>query len=156
MRSSAQIGLKMRKLRFIFRVFSMVTSCVVVATAIFTTVLNPTDSISPMVLWQIPAVSMLCTLGCLIYPWDAAMTRKEKGIRIFLHYLYTNGVVLISGILFEWYSIKKIGNVISMVLTIAVIFAVVSGITWKRTSIEAQNMNKRLREYQQQKDGERS
>lgn len=142
----------MRKLRFIFQVFSTVTSCVVVAVAIFTTLLYPTDSMSPMVLWQIPAVSMLCTLGCLIYPWDVVMTGKERGIKIFLHYLYTNVVVLVSGILFEWYNIKKIRSVISMVIVIAVIFAVVSGITWKRASIEAKNMNERLQEYQRQKD----
>lgn len=145
----------MRKLRFIFQIFCEVTSCVVVAVAIFTTVLFPVDSMSPMILWQIPAVSMLCALGCLIYPWDVVMTKKEMGVKIFLHYLYVNGVVLISGILFDWYDVKKIGSVISMVIIIAVIFAVVSGIAWKRTAKEAKSMNEKLQQqYRQKADGE--
>lgn len=145
--------IKMRKLKFIFRVFAMVTCCVVMATAFFTTVLNPTDTISPMVLWQIPGVSMLCALGSLIYPWDIRMTRREMRIRIFLHYLYINAVVLIAGRIFDWYGMQ-IRNIVSMVITIAVIFAVVSGISWRRAAIDAKNMNESLLQYQQIKEGD--
>ena len=33
----------MRKIRFLFEIFSMVTACVVMAVAFFTTVLDPAD-----------------------------------------------------------------------------------------------------------------
>ncbi len=138
----------MKKVNFIFRIFSMVTSCVIVAVAFFTTFLSPEDSLNPMILWQIPAISMLCALGCLIYPWDVKMSKVETGVRIFLHYLYINAVVLISGLLFDWYNVKSVKSVLYMVLTIAVIFTVVSVISWRRETEVAKCMNEKLQEYQ--------
>lgn len=139
----------MKKLRFVFRIWSMVTGCVVLAVAFFTTVVNPTDSVSPMILWQIPGISMLCALGSLIYPWGVRITKREMGIQVFLHYLYINAVVLISGRLFDWYNAKDVRSVLIMVITIAVIFAVVSGISWRCSGQEAKSMNEKLQEYQQ-------
>ena len=142
---------RMRKVKFIFRIFLMVTSCVIVSVAIFTTVFNHTDFLEPMILWQIPVVSLLCALGCLIYPWDVVMTKKEMGIRIFLHYLYINAVVMISGWLFDWYNVKSMKSVLYMVISIAVIFVVVSVISWRREAAEAKQMNEKLQEYQKEK-----
>lgn len=141
----------MRKIRFLFNAFSRVTACVVIAVAAFTTILEPTDTVETAVLWQIPAVSALCTLSCLIYPWDRTPGKTEMGIRTVIHYLLVNGIVLGAGFWFEWYRIDRLGSVVSMVLTIAVIFALVSAITWAQALEEAKQMNKRLREYQQKK-----
>lgn len=136
----------LKKLRFLFRIFSRVTCCVVIATAFFTTVLNPVDSISPMILWQIPGVSMLCSLGSFLYPWDGGMTKREMGFRIFLHYLYINGVVLTAGRLFDWYDARDVWSILAMVITIGIIFAVVSAISWRKSAKDAKNMNERLQE----------
>ena len=141
----------MRKIRFLFNAFSRVTACVVIAVAAFTTILEPTDTVETAVLWQIPAVSALCALTCLIYPWDRTLGKAEMGIRTLIHYLLINGIVLGAGFWFEWYRIDRLGSVVSMVLTIAVIFALVSAITWAQALEEAKQMNKRLREYQQKK-----
>lgn len=142
---------RMRKVKFIFRIFSMVTTCMIFATAIFTSVISHADSLKPMILWQIPVVSLLCALGCLIYPWDVIMTKKETGIRIFLHYLYINAVVMISGWLFDWYNVKSMKSVLYMVISIVVIFVVVSAISWSREAAEAKRMNEKLQEYQKEK-----
>lgn len=144
----------MRKVNFIFRIFAMVTTCTVFATAVFTNFISHAESLNPMMLWEIPAVSMLCALGTLIYPWDVSMSKKETGIRIFLHYLYINAVVLVSGWLFDWYNVKSFKSVLYMVISIALIFAVVSAFSWRHEAVEAKRMNERLQEYQKEKEEE--
>ena len=96
----------MRKIRFLFNAFSRVTACVVIAVAAFTTILEPTDTVETAVLWQIPAVSALCALTCLIYPWDRTLGKAEMGIRTLIHYLLINGIVLGAGFWFHWYRIE--------------------------------------------------
>ena len=145
---------RMRKVNFIFRIFAMVTTCTIFATAVFTTFFSHADSLNPMILWQIPAVSMVCVLGCLIYPWDVSMSKKETGIRIFLHYLYINAVVLISGWLFDWYNVKSLKSVMYMLFSIALIFAIVAVISWRHEAAVAKKMNEKLQEYQKEKEEE--
>lgn len=144
----------MRKIRFLFEVFSMVTACVVIAVALFTTVLDPVDAVEPVILWQIPCVSFLCSLGCLIYPWDRTLGKKEMGIRVAAHYLLINGIVLTAGFWFQWYRIDHLGSVAVMLVTIALIFGVVSALSWTRDAGEAKRMNEKLREFQQKKENQ--
>ncbi len=141
----------MRKIRFLFNAFSRVTACVVIAVAVFTTILEPTDTVEAAVLWQIPAVSALCALTCLIYPWDRTLGKAEMGIRTLIHYLLINGIVLGAGFWFHWYRIDRIQSVAVMLITIALIFALVSAVTWAQRAEEAKQMNERLREYQEKK-----
>lgn len=138
----------MRKLRFLFQVFCMVTTCVVIAVALFTTVINPMESVDPVIMWQIPVVSLLTTLGSLIYAWDRKIGKLELRIRIGAHYLWVNLIVLGMGFLFDWYQITKPGSVISMVIAIAVIYAIASIGSWKKSARDAKQMNERLKEYQ--------
>lgn len=141
----------MRKIRFLFNAFSRVTACVVIAVAAFTTILEPTDTVEAAVLWQIPAVSALCALTCLIYPWDRTLGKAEMGIRTLIHYLLINGIVLGAGFWFRWYRIDRIQSIAAMLITIALIFALVSAVTWAQRAEEAKRMNERLREYQEKK-----
>lgn len=129
----------------------MVTACVVIAVAVFTTIADPSDTVDSVTLWQIPAVSFLCSLSCLIYPWDRPIGKREMGIRIVIHYLLINGIVMASGFFFHWYDISHPGSVSGMLFAIAVIFAVVSVFSWKKDAGEARRMNERLKEYQEKK-----
>lgn len=138
-----------RKLRFLFHVFCMVTTCVVFAVALFTTVWDPSETVDAVTLWQIPSVSFLCTLGCLIYPWDRNLGKKEMIARMGIHYIYINAVVLGAGYQFRWYHPDHLRSVIAMLLTIAVIFMIVSVISWTKSAEDARRMNERLKEYRQ-------
>lgn len=82
------------------------------------------------------------------------MSKKETGIRIFLHYLYINAVVLISGWLFDWYNVKSLKSVMYMLFSIALIFAIVSAISWRHEAAVAKKMNEKLQEYQKEKEEE--
>lgn len=146
----------LRRLLFLFHTFSMVTTCVVIAVAMFTTLINPSEEVNAALLWQILAVSGLCTLICLIYPWDREMSKTESIVRRLLHYILINGIVLVSGIVFQWYNPAKIRNIVFMLLTIAVIFGVVSMLSWRQAALEAARMNERLEEYQRRIEQESS
>ena len=134
----------------LLNIFSMVTTFVMIAVAMFTTVFFPTDAITPAVLWQIPAVSMLCTLVSLIYP-NRSMSRPERWIRILVHYLYINAIVLVAGVFFEWYHVSNLQSVFFMVFTVTIVFAIVSVLSWNKASKDAKQMNEKLLEYQQEK-----
>lgn len=134
----------------LLNIFSMVTTFVMIAVAMFTTVFFPADAITPAVLWQIPAVSMLCTLGSLIYP-NRSMSRPERWIRILVHYLYINAIVLVAGVFFEWYHVSNLQSVFFMVFTVTIVFAIVSVLSWNKASKDAKQMNEKLLEYQQEK-----
>lgn len=136
-----------RKMRFLMDIFNMVTSCMVIAVAVFTTIVNPTERIEAVILWQIPGVSAVITFVSLIYPWDRPMGKLEIVVRKAAHYVLVNLIVLGAGVMFDWYDPKSAGSVIAMEVAIAVIFAFVSGISWRRSAKDAKRMNERLKEY---------
>lgn len=136
-----------RKMEFLFHIFCMITSCMVVTVALFTTVVNPTERILSATLWQIVAVAGVITAISLIYPWDRPMGKKETAVRTGIHYALVNVVVLVSGQIFDWYNVKSAVSVIAMLVSIAAIFAIVSGISWSKSAKDAKQMNERLRGY---------
>lgn len=138
-----------RKMRFLIDIFSRVTTCMVFVVAVFTTMINPLDRIEAVILWQIPAVAAPISLLTLIYPWDRPMGRWECLVRKAIHYILVNGVVLGAGIAFDWYNPKSIGSVISMLVSIAAAFIIVSFISWSGSARDAKRMNERLQDMQE-------
>ncbi len=147
---SGQMGAGMRKFRDLAAIFLMVNACVEIAVAFFTTAVNPAETVETAVLWQIPLVSLLCTLGNLFYPGNRTMKRRERWVRIAVHYLYINVVVLGAGYLFRWFQFSRFKSVAAMVLTITLIFGLVSLAFWTKSDREARWLNQRLEEYQKE------
>ncbi len=145
----------MKRIKSMLFTFVCVTTCVVFATACFTTVFWPQAVLGSEILWQILLVSFFCSTGIFIYP-EREQEKKEALLRVFLHYLEVNAVVLGCGLWFEWFYIDNPPMVIGMVLMIAFIFALVSYVVWKDAERTAALMNKKLKEYQQQEDAGQS
>lgn len=137
----------MKKIKDVCFVFVCVTTCVVFATAIYTTVFWNGADLNSNILWEILLVSFLCSLGGFMYP-ERAVSKNVLRLLILLHYLEVNAVVLGFGILFEWFYADNLGMVLGMVALIAGIFLLVSFISWKRGEKLAKRMNERLKEYQ--------
>lgn len=137
-----------KRLVFLWNEFCIISTCTLIATAFFTTILSPAENISQSTLWQILFVSLLCTLSTFLYPWERKMGRAELYIRVGIHYLLINMIVLGFGSRFDWYQPIHLKSILAMLLTIAVIFAVVSYISWNRSAKDAQKMNERLEQYQ--------
>lgn len=140
----------MKKIRFLMRIFSMVLTGVVFAVAVFTTVINPVEMVGTKLFWQMPLVSALCTLSSLIYPWNREMGKVEAVVKTLTHYVLINGIVLGSGALFYWYDPSQFYSIAAMVLSIALIFGVITAISWRKSALDAARMNERLAEYQRQ------
>lgn len=143
----------MRKIRFLMRTFTMVLTGVVFAVGVFTIVINPTETVETRLFWQMPLVSALCTLTSLIYPWDREMSKTEVIVRTLIHYVLVNIIVLGGGAFFDWYNPSQFRNIAAMMLTIALIFAVVTVISWRKSAVDAARMNEKLEEYQKKMAG---
>ena len=133
----------------LWNMFCIVTTCSLTATAFFTTILFPIDMTSPNVLWQILFVSALCTASTLLYPWEHKMKKTEFLIRVAIHYILINVIVLGFGYRFEWYQPTHLRSILSMLIAIAVIFAIVSLISWSLSAKDAKKMNEQLEKYRE-------
>ncbi len=138
-----------KKLMALWNLFCIITTCSLTATALFTTLLFPTDKVSPNILWQILLVSALCTASTLLYPWEHKMNKTEFLIRVAIHYILINIIVLGFGRRFNWYQPTHLRSFLSMLITIAVIFAIVSLISWSRSAKDAKKMNEQLERYRE-------
>lgn len=138
-----------KRLSFLWKQFCMISACSLAAVALFTTILFPVDSIHPNVIWQAFFVSFLCTASTLFYPWERKPKKAERYIRKAIHYILINVIVLGFGSLFEWYQPAHLRSLLSMLFTIALIFAAVSFISWQNSVQDAKKMNERLEQYQE-------
>lgn len=134
----------------------MVSTCVTVVVALFTTVVDPQEWIEPVVLWQALVVSFLCAaLSTFSFPWDRAMKKWEARVRIIAHYLAINLIVLWFGDQFGWYRLDEWISLLAMLISIAAIYVIVSCFSWRKSKQDAQKMNERLMQYRGKKDPEK-
>lgn len=138
----------MKKLKELFHVFVCVTTCVVFVAAVYITVFWPQVSLGVEILWEILTISFLTSLGVYFYPEDE-VSSKTTLVRYILHYIYSNAVVLGCGVWFGWFYADNLAMVLGMVLAIASVFLLVSGVVWNRTKKMAILINERLKGYQQ-------
>ena len=136
----------MRVLKELMFTFSAITTCTVIGAAIYISIFWKNPELSSAILWQIIVCSLLCTLGDLLFRKEPKSRRLYYGI-VFLHYLYINTVVLLSGLYFEWFYLNSIQMVLSMLLMIACIFLIVYTTLQLRSKRDTMLMNERLQTY---------
>lgn len=134
----------MTKFEFVLNKFYEITAWSLLASVVMT-LISKSDMIPSSLLWQIPLLSFLGAVSCLIYPWDRSMTRKEFVIRIAIHYLIMNGIILGGGGFFGWFDIHEPLQVAMMALSVAIIFFIISLYSWTKGNREAQKLNQRLK-----------
>ena len=134
----------MTKFEFVLNKFYEITAWSLLASVVMT-LISKSDMIPSSLLWQIPLLSFLGALSSLIYPWDRSMTRKEFVIRIAIHYLIMNGIILGGGGFFGWFDIHERLQVAMMALSVAIIFFIISLYSWTKGNREAQKLNQRLK-----------
>lgn len=134
----------MTKFEFVLNKFYEITAWSLLASVVMT-LISKSDMIPSSLLWQIPLLSFLGALSSLIYPWDRSMTRKEFVIRIAIHYLIMNGIILGGGGFFGWFDIHEPLQVAMIALSVAIIFFIISLYSWTKGNREAQKLNQRLK-----------
>lgn len=140
-----------RRMKFLWDCFCMISTCVMIVLAVFTTIINPIERMETVVLWQAIMVSFLCAASTFIFPWDRIMKKWEVPLRTGVHYLFINLIVLGFGNWFDWYQISDWRHLFSMLISIAVIYAVVSGLSWRRSKQDAKKLNESLAQYRGEK-----
>ena len=141
----------MARIKVFFDVFTKVTTCVVFAVAIYCRIFSPGLNFKEDMLWQILLVSLLTSAGTLMYNDD--IKKNSMKVRCIIHYLMVNVIVVGCGIWFEWFYADNLAQVIGMLILIAIIFTVVSVVSWRKVEKEAELMNQRLAEYQDERSG---
>ena len=91
-----------RRIREILLTFCMVTTGSMFVSAAYIKVFWPGDpQVNVDILWQIPVIAFVCSLGNFIHPYRAVSRRRVICQKI-LHYLYINAMVLGGGYYFAW------------------------------------------------------
>lgn len=139
----------MARLKVFFDVFTKVTTCVVFGVGIYCLIFFPEVNFDADIMWQILLVSLLTSAGTLMYTDE--INKNSMKVRCVIHYFLVNIIVVCCGIWFEWFYLDNLPQVIGMLILIAIIFLVVSVVSWKKVLKEADLMNQRLVEYQTNK-----
>lgn len=137
-----------RRIREILLTFCMVTTGSMFVSAAYIKVFWPGDpQVSVDILWQIPVIAFVCSLGNFMHPYREASRRRVMCQKI-LHYLYINVVVLGGGYYFAWIERGNMLMLSVMALGIFVVFVVVSAVLWSWRKKETALLNRKLQEYQ--------
>ena len=137
----------MARIKVFLDVFTKVTTCILFGAAAYCSFFFYDGMFSRHLLWELLLVSFLTSLGVLFYTDD--LNKKSMRLVCILHYLFNNVVVVGCGLWFGWINAKNPLQIIGMVVLVAVIFSVVSVLSWKKAASEAEQMNERLVKYQE-------
>lgn len=136
----------MERLRFVVKLFTMITSGVLLSSAVYITLFWGTQTdISIMVLWQILGSSALCSLCGFCYTFGKKEpSKREMLIRNIISFAYVNAVVLGCAFGFEWIRDKDPRMIAVMELSIIIVFAGVYSANYISDCREADKMNRKL------------
>jgi hypothetical protein len=127
-----------------FQLFTTICACVMLAAAIYLKLFWPGVEIDGgNLLLQILITSAICSFGVFIYP-ENDTPKKKYIILSILNYIYTNVVVLGTGLLWKWFLIQNLNMVLGMVVAIALVYFSINIIIYQIELKEAKKMNKIL------------
>ena len=95
-----------KRTRTMLKLFSSIEVGVSLAAAVYITIFWGWEAdIKVSLLWQILTVSFLCSFTGLLFPAADEKDLSKKGmlLRTILCFAFVNGIVLVSGFLFEWF-----------------------------------------------------
>ena len=103
--------------------------------------------LSGNLLWQILLLSFLDALTCLIFYSKKELSKKQYAVRVLIHYVITNMILVGGGKLFGWLDMDKNENVLGFMALVLGIYIVIAMVTIKRDIKDSEEMNKALRHY---------
>ena len=137
----------MNKIKILANIFSKITVCVLLASAIYITVMCGLDAqISVRILWQILLVSAVCSIPILMYPDEEGKELSKQGM------IYINCAVLGLGRAFGWFYFNKAKMVVLMEVLIIGVYVMVNLIVYVNDHMVAESMNQKLKEMRKRKE----
>ena len=147
----------MNLLKETVRYFVIITVLVLFVSAAYITAFYGLDSyVTVKVLWQILFVSFLGSLSHILFRTrqNRTLSKKAYYFRWLLCYVYVNAVVLGFGWLFEWFDISSLPMVVVMLIAILVVFLVVTAFVFLMDTKTSEEINQKLKERNNEPDGE--
>lgn len=138
-----------KRLQSMAAIFARITTGVTFVSAAYIALLWGSDTVLAVdILWQILAVSALCTLGSLLLPCDTEkeVSKKSMLVRNICYFVYVNLAVLGCGFCFEWFNPSNWKMLAAMELCIVAVFAAVMGASYFNDHKTAEQMNRKLGE----------
>lgn len=140
------------KIKSILNTFTYISTGVLIGSAIYIKIFWNRPQLTGDILWQILSVSLLCSLGNLLYfdnkfELDKKNFKKRFLIRLIVHYLYINCIVIGLGLIYEWFYLYRVDMMISIVIMIFIIFVLIWSTNFLRDKELAEQLNEKLKEY---------
>lgn len=135
----------MKAMKKVIQTFYYVLSGSIISTAVFITIFLPGLKFSIGVVWQVIAMSAITSCGTLLFSSKEEIGKKQMRVRMVIHYIYINVVVLGTAILCGWIDVTRIMQIVAMVLLTAGVYFGVNTAMYNNERRTAENINKRLR-----------
>ena len=143
----------MQYCKAVLKTFFYVLSGSILSTTVFITIFFPDLLFSIKLIWEVIAMSVLTSLGPILFISKHEITKKQMKIRQIIHYIYINIIVVGNALLCGWIEIGEIIQVGTLLLMIASVFFGVNAAMFKQEKKTAESMNERLREiYPEEKE----
>ncbi|WP_054742253.1 DUF3021 family protein [Cellulosilyticum ruminicola] len=140
----------MQRIKYLASLFPNIATGILISSAIFLSASGGSLGSLARILWQLIVCAFLCTLGSIIYP-NKELSKKQTVILAVINYIYVNMIVIGCGIVFEWFDLQDWGRIIILSFLVAIVFIVVWCISVYKGQKLANEMNKKLAEYQKKK-----
>lgn len=134
----------MEMLKKLLKAFVQNLAGIMISTAIFISIFVKGYKFQIILLWQIIVISAVCAFGILIFFSKREFTKKQMRIRLIIHYLYINVVVLSGAYIFEWINPDYIIQSFAIMVLIAAVYLSVDIIDMMIGKRTAKIMNKQL------------
>ena len=135
----------METLKKLFVTFVSVIAGTTISTASFLSIFGRDVQFSVVLLWQIIGMSVVCTFGNVMYLSKHEISKNQMKLRLIIHYLYINMIVIGGAFLFGWLEPGYIPQLIVILTLIAVVYLGVTILGNQMEEKTAENMNKLLR-----------
>ena len=145
----------MNKIKILANIFSKITVCVLLASAIYITVMCGLDAqISVRILWQILLVSAVCSIPILMYPDEEGNECSFEGMlgREIMYFVFINCAGLGLCRAFGWFYFNKAKMVVLMEVLIIGVYVMVNLIVYVNDHMVAESMNQKLKEMRKRKE----
>jgi len=132
-------------LKSVLQTFIYVTAGITISAAIFTSLFVQGFVLSSDLLWQIIGMAAVCATGNFVYYSKKELSKRQMAFRIICHYLYINLLVFVGAFLWEWIRPGILREVLVMLLLIAVVYAIVTIVSFQKEERTAKDLNLMLR-----------
>lgn len=125
--------------------FVLTVAGITISAALFISIFARHWEFSIQLLWQIIAMSAVCSLGNLIFYSKWEISKRQMKIRLVCHYLYINVIVFGGAILMRWLNPAHILQILVMLLLSLSVYVGITTANFKREKKTAEEFNTRLR-----------